>query len=350
MPLFDFDQKKCPDFDPDFKTNNCTYYIEGIRTDERGYCKLNKKYYRCVAHKNQIPTSHSMLQNFLTCHHLCYLVNFRGIQMLDSAMSPAVKMGAIWDAALGGLYGGIDKDTGKPVDVPATITKYEIDSRSLAKVRGLFRAYKMLEVPVDPNPVIQKPIDIRIPFDRVWGDGVPVEVIVTGYYDRWYPTYFVENKLSGRPDNYDDPYFIQSQVGTYFLADPALEYCIMEIARTPDLKSTGQYEGESDETYSERVYQDCLKRPGHYLMHWDPKTHTYGRKFYRNEFNLEEIKARYLHIFREYWEANQFNGWYKNDRVCNNILPGIECDMKQLCRYNNMSESLYRIRQRPIIF
>lgn len=350
MSLLDFNQQKCPDFDANFNTNNCTYYEVGKRTDERGFCKLSNKYYRCVAHKNQIPSSHSMLQNFLTCHHLCYLVNFRGIQMLDSAMSPAVKMGALWDAALGSIYGGIDKDTGKPYDIPALIKRYEIDSRSLAKVRGLFRAYQKLEVQVEPGGIVQKEIDMRISFDRVWGDGVPVEVIVTGYYDRWYPTSFVENKLTSRPDNYQDPFFIQSQVGTYFLADPSLQFCIMEIARTPDLKSKGQFEGESDEQHEERIYQDCLKRPGHYFIGWDMKTHTYGRKYFRTEFNLDEIRARYLHIFREYWEANQFDGWYKNDRVCSQILPGIECDMKQLCRYNNMSESLYRIRQRPIIF
>jgi hypothetical protein len=291
-----------------------------------------------------------MIQNFLTCHHLCYLSNIRGVQVRDSQKSSPLKCGTLWDAALGKHYGGVDKATGEPFDIPKVIEKYEIDPKDVAKVRGLFRAYKMLEVQIDPGYEVQKKIDLTIPFDKVWGDGVPVEVMVTGYYDRWYPGSFAENKFSGRPDYYLDPYHIQSQVGTYFLANPSLESCTMEIVRNPDLKQTGKNKEESPDDYGERVYQDALSRPGHYFIGWDIDTHRYGKKYWRNEFNLEEIRSRYIHIFREFWEARQFDGFYKNDRACAAILPGIPCDMIHLCRHNNLSESIYQIRKRQITF
>lgn len=237
MPLLDFDSKKCPEFQPDSNFQTCTSFDPATDPRECGFCKLNAKYYRCIAHKGTIPLSHSTVQNFLTCHHMCYLINVRGIQTRDAVKSSPLKCGSLWDAVLGKHYGGVDKETGLPYDIPALITRYEIEPKDVAKVRGLYRAYKMLEVQIDPGGEIQKKIDLTISFDKVWGDGVPVEVMVTGYFDRYYTDgTFVENKLSGRPDYYLDPFFIESQIGTYFLADPSLESCIMEIVRSPDLK------------------------------------------------------------------------------------------------------------------
>lgn len=348
--LKDFDSQRCPDFCPDVNFQACVSFDPAVNPLECGYCKKNDKYYRCIAHNGSIPLSHSMVQNFLTCHHLCYLSSLRGIVVRDNMKSPALKMGALWDAVMGKLMGGLDKETGKPYDIPGIIKKFEIGPREVAKVRALFRAYKMLEIQWNKNGVVQKKIEIILPFGKVWGDGSPVEIIISGYFDRWYESMFVEMKLTGRPDLYEDVYFIQSQVGTYFLADPNLESVVMEITRTPDLKSTKSHEGESDEEFEERIYQDILKRPSHYFIGYDNSKHRYGRRYYRKEFNLEEIKSRYIHIFREYWEARHFDGWYKNDKACGAVLPGIPCEMIPLCRNNNMSETIFKIRQRPITF
>ena len=349
--LKDFDSKRCPLFVPDMKFEACTSFDPATNPLECGFCKHNDKYYRCIAHNGVIPLSHSMVQDFLTCHHLCYLVSLRGIQVNDPAKSPPLKMGSLWDAVIGDMYGGVDKDTGQKYDIPGLIKRLEMSPFDVAKVRGLFRAYKLLEIEVEPGGVVQKKINLKLDFGSVWGNGMPVEIMVTGYYDRWYPNgTFVENKLTGKPDYYQDPYFIQSQIGTYFLADDTLQEVVMEITRTPDLKSTKANEGEDADTYGERVYQDVIKRPSHYFIGWNPSTRRYGKKFYRKEFAIEEIRSRFIHIFREYWECRQFDGWYKNDRACAQILPGIPCGMKPLCRNNNMSESIYHIRQRPITF
>jgi hypothetical protein len=343
--LTDFDSSRCPDFNPNTDFTACTYFDPASNILECGYCKQTK-YYRCLAHNAQIPLSHSSVQSFLSCHYLYYLQALRGIQTRDAQKSSPLKMGSLWDTVL-------QKHLGQPdIKIADTINKYEISDRDIAKVKGLFRAYKFLEIQVDPGYELQAKIDLSVTFDhQVWNDGVtPVRVFVTGFYDRKYPTHFVENKLSGRPENYLDPYYIQSQVGTYFLADPSLEHCTMEVVRTPDLKSAGKNKEEDADTYSERVYQDVLSRPSHYFIGYNNETRRYGKKYYRTEFNLEELKSRYTHIFREYWEARLLSGWYKNDRACRNILPGIQCEYIPLCRNNQMSETIFQIRQQPVAF
>jgi hypothetical protein len=350
MPLSDFDSKRCAEFNPNNEFQICQYYEPATNPLECGYCKKEGYSYRCIAHNGQIPLSHSTVQNFLSCHYLCYLANFRGIQTLDAAKSNALKGGILWDAVQQKHLGGIDRETGKPFDIPALIKKYEIEDKVVAKVRGLYRAFKMLEVQIDPGYDLQAKIDLKIEFDKVWGDGYPVEILLTGYYDRKYSDYFVEQKFSSKPDYYLDPYFIQSQIGTYFLADPSLNSCIMEVVRVPDLRSTGKNKDESPEEYGERVYQDAISRPSHYFIGWNPLTRRYGKKYFKKEFDIWDLKSRYIHIFREYWEARKFNGWYKNDKSCMNLLPGIPCEMLSVCRHGNMSESIYKIRQRPVIF
>lgn len=350
--LTDFDNSKCPKFEPNSSMTACKYYAETENELENGFCN-HPEYYRCIATTTKvIPLSYSSVSDFLTCHHLYYLKAIRGIQELDKAKSSALKMGALWDIVLQKYLGGEIRDPeGKPTTIPATIERYDIDPMDVAKVRGIFRAYKALEISVEPDYKLQAKIDLKIDFEKAWGDKTPVELLVTGYYDRKYATSFVENKLSGRPDMYLDPYFIQSQVGTYFLADLSMDYCIMEVVRTPQLKPAGQKKKEeSPEEFSERVYQDAISRPSYYFIGYSSATRKYGKKYFRNEFNLEELRSRYLHIFREIFDARVMDGWYKSDKSCNNKLPGIPCDMLSVCRNSNMSESLYQIRKKKVEF
>ena len=337
LNLSDFDSTKCPDFNPDYAFKACTYYDPvDDRPMECGFCKKVGVYYRCLADVQRcIPLSYSSVQDYLTCHHLYYLKAIRGIQTHDHSKSPALKCGVLWDAVLSKHLDGLNRNTGKPYDIPEIIKQYEIDPRDVAKIRGLYRAYKLLEIETEPEYTLQSKIFTQIN-----------DISITGYYDRKYLNHFAENKMSGSPDWYLDPYFIQSQIGTYFLADPKLEYCIMEIVRNPGLKSTKNNKDEDPEVYGERVYQDAISRPSHYFIGYDSKTHRYGKKYFRSEFDLVEIGDRFMHVYREIYQAQRADGWYKNDRVCNNILPGIQCDMLALCRHNNFNESVYKIRER----
>lgn len=338
--LEDFDLSKCAKFLPDVKSQTCQYY-DSVNEKECGFCK-DKDLYRCVADtKRVIPISYSSVNTFLTCHRLYYLQAIMGIRLNNAMQSSALKMGTLWDKCLQNLHGA-------KIDLNAVVEENEITNKDVGTVKAIYRAYKQLEIVTEPNGELQAKVDITIPFNQTWGNGYPVELLVNGFYDRKYPTYFVENKLSSKPDNYLDPYFIQSQVGVYFLADPSLEYCIMEIVRTPALKAKKDRE-ESDEEWMERVYQDVISRPSHYFIGWNAKTRTYGKKFYRSEFDLEELKGRFTHIFREIFEARICDGWYRNDRCCGSILPGIACDMLPICRTGHMNSN-YNIRTKPVVF
>ena len=336
--LTDSDGSKCPDFQPDFAFKSCVYYDAADHEQECGFCKQDK-YYRCIADITRgIPLSYSSVSDFLTCHYLYYLKAIRGIRVRDSQCSNPLKLGTLWDRVLQKHLGD------QTQDIAAIIDQYEIPPREVAKVRGIYRAYKQLEIKVDPGYDLQAKIDDCLEFDGP-------QLLITGYYDRKYPTYFVENKFSGRPDNYFDPFFTASQNGVYFMADPRMEYCVMEVVRSPDLKSTRSHKDEEPETYSERIFQDAISRPSWYFPGWEKKTRRYGKKLWRKEYDLDGIADRFVHVFREIRVACQHNAFYRNDRVCHNVLPGIQCDMLPICRtQGHMNDDVFEVRKRKITF
>jgi len=343
----------CEKFNPTLDDRGCLYYDAADNDQECGFCKQPNFTYRCIADINRyIPVSHSLIQNYLCCHWLCHLINIRGVRIKDAHASKPLKMGMLWDLVLQKHLGGKDKK-GNPITgttISSAIEQYEIEDREVAKVKALFRAYKSLEIVIEEGGITQAPINFNYSTEAD-DDGNPkpyvwANVNITGYYDRLYSDHFVENKLSGRPDLYLDPYFIQSQIGTYFLVNPDLKYCIMEVVRVPDLKSTGSHKEEDDSDYEERCYQDIISRPSHYFIGWSSERKTYGKKYMRSEFDLEEIKHRYWCVVREIYMARSDNMFYKADRSCGQILPGVKCDMIPLCRYNKFNDGMYEIRRR----
>ena len=316
---------------------DCFYRIDDH--DNAGFCK-RPEYYRCVKETGTmpIPLSYSSVSNFLTCPMMYYLKDIRGIVIRDAATSKAIKMGKLWDVVKQTLLA-------RKVDIGEVVESYQIENTEIAKVKALNRAYKELGITVDPVYTLQAPFNNEIVAEGVYSTD-PVPVKIKGFYDRKYEKYFVEDKLSARPDNYLDVWFIQSQIGAYFLADPSLEYCIMEIARVPDLKSVGRFKEESPEQYEERAYQDIISRPSFYFLGWDKETKRYGKKYYRSEFDLESIRDRFRIVSIMIHDCAGFNGFYRNDRCCSAILPGIPCEMKAICRSGNMSEEVFKIKNK----
>lgn len=342
-----FDVVSCPKYSPTFKGDkpgktDCLY-----RVDDNGNCAFcgGDENYRCVKEVMfaPIPLSSSTIGDFVKCPFLFYLRNVRGVRIKPSHTSKAIKMGKLFDVALQNILSPGSEDPNKVIE------EYEIEDFEIGKVRALVRAYKALGIQVETGFELQAKFDKEVDIPGIAVDGVN-KLRVKGFYDRKYPKYFVENKLSSRPDNYLDPFFIQSQVGTYFLADDSLEYCVMEVVRTPDLKSTNKFRGESAEEHEERTFTDIISRPLFYFIGLDRDTMTFGKKFYRREFDLEEIKYRYRAVNILIHDMQVYNSWYKNDSVCGSILPGIACDMKPLCRYNVMSEEMYTISKKQIGF
>ncbi len=335
----------CPHHSPAFlglSWPKCDCFYRMDDGTNAGFCK-RPEYYRCIKEVGlmPVPLSYSSVNNFLTCPMMYYLKDIRGIVVRPSAMGPAVKMGALWDAAKQKLLGA------RGINLGEIIEEYQIGDMEIAKVKAVNRAFKELSIitGIEPGFTLQKEFNNEIVADGIYSDQ-PVPVMIKGFYDRKYGKYFVEDKFTSKPDNYLDVFFIQSQVGAYFLADPELEYCIMEIVRVPDLRSTGKFKDESPEEYENRTYQDILSRPSWYFIGWDREKKTYGKKFYRNEFDLDGIRDRFRIINILIHDCAGFDGWYKNDRACGAVLPGIPCDMKGICRYNTMSEEVYMVKKK----
>ena len=332
----------CGKFKPTFQEDRpCIYYDEQGDGKVCGFCTLPDMY-RCVCDLGYkpLPISHSGVQDFLSCHYLYYLTRVVGLGTKKQFLSNPIKMGVLWDMALRMKSGGATKE-----DMQRIVDEYAIEDPEIQKVRALSRAYSRLGIQPAEGGELQASVDMRIVFEEgwVWGTGQPVELRVTGFYDRKYEDWFVESKLSGRPDSYNDIFFIQSQVGTYFLADDKLQSVVMEVARTPELRLS-KTEEDNLEAYGRRIENDIMARPAHYFIGYDSNKRTFGKRFYRNEFDLVNLRDRYKHIFREMHEAAALDGWYKNDRACKNLLPGISCGMLPICRYGKASETVFEIR------
>ncbi len=260
------------------------------------------------------------------------------------------------------------------------IDKYEIDDYTVAKVKAIYSAYKYLEIEVDPGYELQAKIDMTydiilppsqfVPSITV-GNNHAKEVVnlwreadkqseddrkwifplkITGFYDRKYPTYFAEDKLSSRPEYYTEVYPLTSQVGTYFLADPNLEHVIMEVVQFPGqkiLKETKKRtEAETPDQLYERVYNEILSRPSNYFIGFNRESKKMGKKFFRGEFCLEEIADSYKQIVIEIISARWSNNFYKNRKACGNQY-GNECSYLKICENQNVSENMFSIRNKP---
>jgi len=343
-------EEKCPHYNPTFSGNNpdqCSMYLE--QGDFCGICKRVDTY-RCLGDVGVKPIhmSHSSVQDFLTCHRLFYIKQIMGLGVKNKHCSRPIKLGKLWDTVLQFKLGKGE------VNPQSVIDDYDMDVYDVETIRALYRAYKDLDIQIEDGYELQAAVDIDWnPFDEVktWGTGAPVTVHVKGFYDRKYPEYFVENKLSGRPDGYLDIYFIQSQIATYFLADPNMEKCVMEVVRTPGLRVNKEEEqDESGKMYGNRIYEDVMGRPAYYFQGWNKSKKTYGKTFFRKEFDLDDVRERYLSIFREIHEALACDGMYRNDRSCKGILPGMGCDFLNACRYGMVSDEVYEIRKKDIKF
>jgi len=92
-------------------------------------------------------------------------------------------------------------------------------------------------------------------------------------------------------------------------------------------------------SYEDRIYSDILSRPSEYFIGFDREKRTFGKRYYRNDFNLEEIEKRYRIVISEIREKYKSNTWYMNDKSCNQYNK--PCDYKGICESGCVAENLY---------
>lgn len=303
----------------------CSHYIE-LEDGSAGLCTMPDKFKCSEAVKSQaIMLSHSAAQTFMVCDYKFKLQNIDGIRLKPGALSIPIKMGQLWDRHVdlycngiaGGEYLRIMMDL---------IAEYSIPGYAVAKVQGVISAFDELGMKLDMTGFKSTQAEITYHhFHKDVGD-----VFVHGYMDRMHDNYFVENKFSSRPGKFtEEPFTLMSQVGTYFLAEPSMDYCVMEVVRVPSLR---QKRGESDNDFADRIKTDVLSRPGYYFQGYDSVNNTYGVRFYRSDFEpyFEWLKLRYTIITKEIMQKASENSWYFHDASCK--MYGSLCEYYYICK------------------
>jgi hypothetical protein len=251
-----------------------------------------------------------------------------GLQVKAEHLPEAIKLGRAWDAFIHHLYDGA-------FDHLTEIQSILLSPEQAAKLSALMRAYNDLEVAVNREGLLGCQYKIYTPIGTT---------NIVGFVDRAYDNYIVESKFSSRPDFYQQRENIAYQLGTYFLANEAWEYAIVEIARVPALRTgQGRYQDEEPDQFEQRVYSDIISRPAHYFLGWDRKTKTYGVKFWRSEIDLDEIFQTYVHVLREIQRAVQEGSWWRNNLACHVPAPCLYLPIK---RTGVVSEEIFERRQK----
>jgi len=290
---------------------------------------------------NAIWLSHSAVQDYLRCKRLYWYKNIRGVELLPQYLSDPVKMGKLWDK-LQSLRYGVDDVT--ETTVADYIDELQIPDVCRAKVSAVYRAYCDLIEPDKKDLVGLQQHFIWHYWDKPVGD-----IIVHGYYDRLYKDRFVECKFTSDQRYYNNVWALNSQIGTYFLANENLRSVTMEIIQVPRQKlykaGKQRAEDETIEDYEERVYSEIMANPYNVFIGYNHEDKSYGLQFYRDEFNLKELEYRYKWITIEIQDRAKRNSFYIEDNKC--FMYNTMCDYYDVCTAGgNVNFERYRIREK----
>jgi len=171
------------------------------------------------------------------------------------------------------------------------------------------------------------------------------EYSIIGYVDRAYPDHIVETKCSARPDFYTYLETIEHQVGTYLMANEAWEYADIEIVRLPDLKTgKGKNANESPDRYEERCYQDIISRPSHYFIGFHRDKKTFGKRFWRSEFDFDRLWRMYRDVLYDLRDTVKTGRWYENTLSCYVPTPCVYLPIRKTGGV--ISEEIFRQREK----
>lgn len=318
--------------------NPCYFYVKSGEKGVPGFCKRPSEF-RCiemVAHCTP-QLSYSTVRDWCDCRWKYWLKHVKGITLRPETKSIALKMGTIWDAVMGQGFrsGSWDLVTiGNTIrEQAAMMLMGEDEARDIEKLYALAKALSVMEY---TPPVMDAQAHLEV--------YVPDTLYFHGYTDGLMQddATIVECKLSGSPDYYTTLFNIHDQVGSYFLGNPKMERCVMMVTRPPMLKTLKRRDDETPEEYGNRCQSDILARPSHYFIGWDRERHTWGKTFYRPEFDVDALKRKYEHIAYEIRDAAKRNAFYQERGSCK--YP-FECDYLSVCETGSMSELRYYIRE-----
>jgi hypothetical protein len=305
----------------------CRHYIRPDNPADAGFCSLGPNFFcpEAMKHKRQ-SISFSRMTDFAHCKLRYFHSVIQGLSPKPQHLAEAIKLGRAWDAFIRHVHEGYD--------YLAEMHSLELSAEQCSKVFALVRAFDDLEIQPSQEGLLGCQYKIHVPILRDQ---------IVGYVDRAYEDFIKETKLSSRPEFYSQRENVAFQLGTYFLGNEAWDYADVEITRVPALRTgQGKFSDEDPEAYEERMYSDILSRPAHYFLGWDRKSRTYGVRFWRSEFDLDEIHATYVHVLREIRETVKHGSWYGNPLACHVPAP---CPYLPIKRSGVISEEIFHKRQ-----
>jgi hypothetical protein len=245
-----------------------------------------------------------------------------GVTRKPHKTSEPIKLGRIWDQFIEDVHNGKPSKN----NVMESLESLDVNQDNRQKLIALCRAYIEFVTP-DKAGLLSCQYEFNYLINN--------RLVVNGKLDRAYDNYIVETKLSSKPDFYTKLHNIHSQISTYFIANPDFEYCIMEVTRLPQHRIKPD---ESMETFQDRIYGDILSRPSNYFLKYNRKSKTFGVKFWRSEFDLDETKRTDSILSMDIRRCIDNDDWYKNFLSCHN--PG-DCEYLPICETGNISEMLF---------
>ena len=300
----------------------CDRYVQGdtgceFQSDAiGGFCRLPDMF-KCPVYEyffyGQISVSQANI--FMKCKKLYQYTYLDGWDVLPLMKPRAMRLGSAIHLTLESIL----KNTGS-IDLNDYFSEDEEKERGIVGIFTDRLSHMDWGSPLSEYRFVLNPID---------------SPEIHGVIDLLYPDHFSEVKVSARPDYYTSPHFLQSQLATYFMTDEALRYANMMVIRVPELK---QGKNESIDGLLNRIDEDIKKRPSHYFTGYDPEKNTFGKRFYRTEFDLPEVLERYRHIMHERRLAIKRKCFYKNESQC--LIP-TPCQYMSACETGGMSDLIY---------
>lgn len=202
----------------------------------------------------------------------------------------------------------------------------------IAAMVGLFRGYTAKKFDTMKGTVQ--------PYFKWREDGYP---IIHGYGDLaiYEGKIGYEFKYTKRPDAYSTKFIVQDQIATQFLGMPSIERITLRAIHVPDLRLA---KNESIEEYTQRVMQDFISRPLHYI---------HDISFWRSEFNYDELREKYKMISQEilrYIEMGGMKYFFQSNgpNTCFGDTTGMavnNCEYLDVCTSGVVSEQIYKKRE-----
>lgn len=292
----------------------CNYYIK------TGYCSRPDRF-KCEEYMSrfEFEISYSSMKLFERCPQAYYLSQIVGVESLTQ--SDPLKIGKYVDNVLAGK--------------PEMDSIEEIEEGEEEKHIWLYKAMAIVEgiKHYELNTLLlqyekQKEFTIN-------QDGIPH---LHGFLDFAGDDHFCELKVTGKPEIYKDRFMIEDQVATYFLSNQNYKYCIMFVVKSPELKPEKK---EDIYRYYERCRKDVVGRPYFYFgENFNAREKIFGMRFYRNDFNLDNLIKKYQFVCDEIKMCIDRNYWMQRKSAC--LFPFL-CGYKTICELDGkIPEKLYK--------